>query len=124
MIHENVSGTIIGVAMMVLNELGPGLDEKIYERSMMVEFRKRGTLVEQQKSFPIHYSGELVGTLVPDMIVEGVVIADSKVVDSFNDSHLRQMIGYLAITKLKLAILLNFKHRTLQWKRVVRGAAD
>lgn len=120
MIHEELSGKIIGAAMTVLNELGPGLDEKIYERSLVIELRKRGHLVEQQKAFSVTYSGELVGTLVPDTIVDGLVIADPKVVEAFNDTHIRQMIGYLAITKLKLALLLNFKHAKLQWKRVVR----
>jgi len=106
--------------MAVLNELGPGLDEKLYERAMVIELRKRGHSVEQQKSFPVQYSGELIGTLAPDTIVDGQVIADPKVVDAFSDTHLRQMIGYLAITKLKLALLLNFKFAKLQWKRVVR----
>src|ERR1035437_7062354 len=105
MIHEELSGKIIGAAMAVLNELGPGLDEKIYERSLVIELRKRGHVVEQQKSFPVHFSGELVGMLVPDAIVDSLVIADPKVVESFNDTPVRQMIGYLAITKLKLALL-------------------
>jgi GxxExxY protein len=120
MIHEELSGKMIGAAMAVLNELGPGLDEKIYERALVIELRKRGHVAEQQRAFPVHYSGELVGTLVPDAIVDGLVIADPKVVEAFSDTHVRQMIGYLAITKLKLALLLNFKHAKLQWKRVVR----
>lgn len=120
MIHKELSGKIIGAAMAVLNELGPGLDEKIYERALVIELRKLGHSVEQQRAFSVHYSGELVGTLVPDTIVDGLVIADPKVVEAFNDSHVRQMIGYLAITKLKLALLINFKHAKLQWKRVVR----
>jgi GxxExxY protein len=120
MIHEELSGKIIGAAMTVLNELGPGLDEKLYERALVIELRKRGHVVAQQESFPVHYSGELIGTLVPDAIVDGLVIADPKVVETFNDSHVRQMIGYLAVTKLQLALLLNFKRATLQWKRVVR----
>jgi GxxExxY protein len=120
MIHEELSGKIIGAAMTVLNELGPGLDEKIYERALVIELRKRGHVVEQQRAFPVHYSGELVGTLVPDAIVDGLVVADPKVVETFGDTHVRQMIGYLAITKLKLALRLNFKHAKLQWKRIVR----
>jgi GxxExxY protein len=120
MIHEELSGKIIGAAMTVLNELGPGWDEKIYERALVIELRKRGHVVEQQRAFPVHYSGEWVGTLVPDAIVDGLVVADPKVVETFGDTHVRQMIGYLAITKLKLALLLNFKHAKLQWKRIVR----
>ncbi len=107
--------------MAVLNELNPGLDEKLYGRALVVELRRRGHLVDQQKSFSVYYADELIGTLVPDFIVDGHVIADPKVVESFNDAHLRQMIGYLAITKLKLALLLNFKHAKLQWQRVARG---
>lgn len=106
--------------MAVLNELGPGLDEKLYERALVIELRKWGHAVEQQRTFTVHYSGELIGSLTPDTIVDGLVIADPKVVEMFSQSHLRQMIGYLAITKLKLALLLNFKHSKLQWKRVVR----
>lgn len=124
MIHEELSGKIIGAAMAVLNELGPGLDEKLYERALVIELRKRGHQVDQQKSFPVHYAGELIGTLVPDLIVDGLVIADPKVAESFNDTHTRQMIGYLAITKLKLALLLNFKRAKLEWKRVVREPHD
>jgi GxxExxY protein len=120
MIHEKLSGEIIGAAMAVLNELGPGLDEKLYERALVIELRKREHRVDQQKSFPVHYSGELIGNLVPDTIVDDLVIADPKVAESFNETHTRQMIGYLTITKLQLALLLNFKHAKLEWKRIVR----
>ena len=120
MIHEKLSGEIIGAAMTVLNELGPGLDEKLYERALVIELRKRGHSVDQQKSYPVYYSGELIGNLVPDLIVDGLVIADPKVVEAFSETHSRQMIGYLAIAELKLALLLNFKRAKLEWKRVVR----
>jgi GxxExxY protein len=120
MLHEELSGKVIGAAMAVLNELGPGLDEKLYERALVIELRRRGHTVDRQKPFPVYYADELIGTLIPDTIVDGIVIADPKVVESFNDTHLRQMIGYLAITKLKLALLLNFKQAKRQWKRVVR----
>src|SRR5471030_1646971 len=95
MIHEELSGKIIGAAMTVLNELGPGLDEKLYERAFVIELHRRGQVVEQQKSHPVHYAGELIGTLVPDIIVDGMVIADPKVAESFTETHTRQMIGYL-----------------------------
>lgn len=124
MIHEELSGKIIGAAITVLNELGPGLDEKLYERALVIELRKRAHQVDQQKSFSVHYSGELIGSLVPDLIVDSLVVADPKVVEAFNDTHTRQMIGYLAITRLKLALLLNFKRAKLEWKRIVREHHD
>ena len=61
----------------------------------------------------------MIGTLVPDLIVDELVIADPKVVTAFNDNHIAQMIGYLNITQLKLALLLNFKNAKLEWKRIV-----
>jgi GxxExxY protein len=124
MIHEKLSGEIIGAAMAALNELGPGLDEKLYERALVIELRKQGHEVDQQKSFPVHYSGELIGNLVPDTIVDDLIIADPKVVESVRETHMRRMIGYLAITKLKPALLLNFKRAKLEWKRIVRESHD
>jgi hypothetical protein len=92
---ENVDLTqvVIGAAMKVLNNLRPGLDEKLYD-------------------------GQLIGVLVPDLIVDGRLIVDPKVVTDFSDSHVAQMLGYLNITGLKTALLLNFKYAKLGIKRV------
>ena len=120
MIHEKLSGAIIGIAMEVLNELNPGLDEILYERALTIELRRRGHTVEVKTSFPVFYRAELIGTLIPDLIVDGSVIVDPKVVKAFTDTHVAQMIGYLNITRLDLALLLNFKNVRLDWKRVVR----
>jgi GxxExxY protein len=73
-----------------------------------------------QRSFPVSYRGELIGNLIPDLIVDHAVIVDPKVVSCFTDTHVAQMIGYLNITSLDLAILMNFKNARLEWKRVLR----
>jgi GxxExxY protein len=119
-LHEELSGAIIGIAMEVLNELKPGLDEALYERAMAIELRRRGHVVEAQHSFPVLYRGELIGTLVPDLIVDNSIIVDPKVVSAFTDTHVAQMLGYLNITGLELALLLNFKNARLDWKHVIR----
>jgi GxxExxY protein len=62
---------------------------------------------------------ELIHHKLSESSVDDLVIADPKVVTVFNDTHLAQMVGYLNITGLRLALLLNFKHSKLQWKRVV-----
>jgi GxxExxY protein len=120
MIHEHLSGEIIGAAMEVLNELKPGLDEKLYERAMTIELKHRGHSVSVQSLFPVSYRGELIGNLIPDLIVDDAVIVDPKVVSCFTDTHVAQMIGYLNITSLDLALLINFKNVRLEWKRVLR----
>src|SRR5207245_2106672 len=113
LIHKELSESIIGAAMTVLNSLKPGLDERLYERALVIELRKRGHKVDQQLEFPVYYDGNHIGTLVPDLVVDELVIADPKVVSCFNDSHVAQMIGYLNITGLRLALLLNFKYAKL-----------
>ncbi|HEY8995738.1 MAG TPA: GxxExxY protein [Lacunisphaera sp.] len=120
MIHEALSHAVVGSAMKVLNTLKPGLDEKAYENALAIELRKRSLQADQQKRFEVLYEGELVDTLVPDLIINNLVIVDPKVVEEFTTTHVAQMAGYLAITRLRLALLLNFKHVDLRWKRVVR----
>ncbi len=118
--HKELTREIIGAAMEVLNELRPGQDERIYERAMEVELGLRKIGVVRQKQFPVNYKGVPVGTFIPDMIVGDAVIVDAKVVSEFHDQHVAQMLGYLAITGLEVALLLNFKHAKLEWKRISR----
>jgi GxxExxY protein len=120
LIHAELSETIIGAAMKVLNTLKPGLNEKAYENALVIELRKKGRRVDQQRHFEVIYEGHVVDTLVPDMVIDDLVIADPKVADDFTPTHNAQMIGYLAITRLRLALLLNFKHAELKWRRIVR----
>ena len=119
-IHEDLSKQIIGAATAVLNELKPGLDEKLYERAMIIELKRGGRTVSVQTSFPVFYRGELIGNLIPDLIVDEAVIVDPKVVSCFTETHIAQMIGYLNKTGLDPALLLNFKNARLEWKRVLR----
>ena len=121
LLYEELSKDIIGAAMEVLNELKPGLDEKLYENALVIELERRGHKVSQQENFSVHYKGQCIGRLIPDLIVDDLVIVDPKVVSSFNETHIAQMVGYLAKTGLKLAMLINFKYAKLHWKRVVRG---
>jgi GxxExxY protein len=90
--------------------------------TLAIEPRKAGHVVEQQRHFDVFYEGTLVDILVPDLLVDGKVIVDPKVVTDFNDTHVAQMMGYLAITGFTLAILLNFKHADLWQRRVVRSS--
>lgn len=105
--------------MTVLNRLGCGLPEKVYERALVIELRKRGHLIDQQKAFPVLYDGVCIGTLVPDLVIDEAVVVDTKVVADFDDEHFGKMLSYLSITRLDLALLVNFRYPRLRWKRVV-----
>ena len=74
----------------------------------MIELRDRSRKVSQQERFTISYKEREIGTLIPDLIVDELVIVDTKVVTAFNESHIAQMTGYLSHTGLRLGLLLNF----------------
>ena len=116
--NSDLTEIVIGAAMKVLNTLRPGLDEKLYEWALIIELQKQGIRCEQQKVHEVFYDGKLIGMLIPDLIVEGRLIVDAKVVTGFNGSHIAQMLGYLNITVLKTGLLLNFKYAQLGIKRV------
>jgi GxxExxY protein len=118
--QRELTADIIGAGMVVLNALKPGLDEKLYERALVLELRARGHGVDQQRAFDVELRGQFIGRLVPDLIIDNAVIVDAKVVSAFTAAHLAQMLGYLSITQLHVALLLNFKQATLEWKRIVR----
>jgi len=110
---------IIGFAFDILNEVGHGLHEKIYENSLVVLFKLNGIAFDQQRRFPVLFRGVEVGEFVPDLIAFGSVIVDTKVIDRITDHERGKMLNYLRITKLRVGLILNFKHARLEWERVV-----
>jgi GxxExxY protein len=103
----------------VLNELGHGLNEKCYENAMVVEFGLRNIAHCQQRRFEVFYKARPVGLFVPDLIAFDQVIVDAKVIDRITDHERSQMLNYLRITKLRVGLILNFKHPKLEWERIV-----
>lgn len=115
---------IIGCAFEVLNELGHGLNEKLYENSLVVEFKRQGIAFDQQRSFEVLYKGERVGEYIPDLIAHGKVVVDAKCIDQITDHERGQMLNYLRITRLPVGLILNFKHARLEWERIALTTAD
>src|SRR5215471_17442938 len=101
---------VIGCAFEVLNELGHGLNEKCYENGLVVEFRIRGISFTQQRPFEVLYKQTAVGLFIPDLIAFDSVLIDAKVIDRIKDHERGQMLNYLKITKLRVGLILNFKH--------------
>ncbi len=110
---------IIGCAFEVLNTLGHGLLEKPYENSMVVEFKEQNIPYLQQPRFPVFYKSVNVGEYYPDLIAFNSIIVDSKVIEKIGNNEIAQMIKYLKITKLRVGLILNFKHAKLDWQRIV-----
>ena len=110
---------IVGAAMKVWNTLGHGFLEKVYENSLVVELRKQGFHVEQQKPIQVCYDGKVVGDYFADIIVNESIILELKAVETISKEHIAQMLNYLKATAIRLGILLNFGPHGLEHKRLV-----
>ena len=118
--HQDLTRRIIAAAITVHQVLRPGLDEKFYERALCIEFAEMQIDFDQQREYPVEYKNRFLGNLIPDLVVENSVIVDAKYVDAFGPAHEAQMLGYLSITGLDIALLLNFKTWPLGKKRIIR----
>jgi GxxExxY protein len=103
----------------VLNELGHGIHEKPYENALVVELGLREIACEQQTRFNVVYKTVKVGDYVPDLIVAGKIIVDTKVVDRITNNERGQLLNYLRITRLPVGLIFNFRYSKLQWERIV-----
>jgi GxxExxY protein len=105
---------IIGAAIEVHRELGPGLLESAYQRALGHELTLRGVKFEEQKLCPIRYKELLIGDAYRlDFLVDGLVVVELKTVDCLSDVHEAQVLTYLRFTGCRLGLLLNFNSTTL-----------
>jgi len=122
MTENEISEKIIGCAIQVHRELGPGLLESSYEECLYYELIQSGLIAEKQKPLPLVYKDvKLDCGYRIDLLVEKMVIVEVKSVESLNDIHLAQVLTYLKLSKCKLGLLMNFNVILLKsgLKRVV-----
>lgn len=115
---------VIGAAIEVHRQLGPGFLETVYETAMCVELDRRAIRYERQVRLPIRYRGVTVGEHVLDLVVEGVLVVELKCVAAISPIHLAQVISYMKAADLTLGSILNFNVPALRdggIKRVVWG---
>ncbi|CAM4059022.1 GxxExxY protein [Gillisia hiemivivida] len=107
--ENEISFKIRGAIFKVYNNLGPGLLESVYVAAIQFELRKEGLKVNREVPVPVYYEGEKleVGFRL-DLLIEDKVIIEVKSVENLAEVHHKQTITYLKLTKLKLAILVNF----------------
>ena len=119
LLYKEETHQILGCAFEVLNEIGHGLHEKIYENAVIVEFNLRSISSDQQRHYPVRYKGVQVGEYIPDLIAFDAVIVDAKTIERITDHERGKMINYLRKAKLRVGLILNFKHARLEWERIV-----
>lgn len=106
--HQELTKSIIGLYYDVYNELGYGFMEKVYHNAMLIELKKRGFEIDNQKKLNVLYKNEIVGEYVPDIIVNNKVILELKTVEYLLDIHENQLLNYLKATDCEVGIILNF----------------
>ncbi len=117
MTEDELSSIIIGAAIDVHTELGPGLLESVYETCLFYELKKIGLDVKRQLELPVVYKGMHLETgFRMDLIIEDKLIIEIKAVKELLDVHLAQTLTYLKLSNCKLGLLINFNEA-----RVKRG---
>ena len=116
---EELSNQIIGAAIRVHKELGPGFLDSIYEEVLKVELSQNGLDFASQMEIQIEYLEVPVGLHRLDLLVQNEVIVELKAVKELADIHFAQLRSYLKATGMKVGLLLNFSKPTLEVRRVV-----
>ena len=124
---NRITESVIGAAMAVHRELGPGLLESAYEACLAFELVERGLTVEQQKALPVKYRGVKVdcGYRI-DLLVGGKVIIELKAVERLEPIHEAQLLSYLKLSGCKVGLLINFNVKVLKngIRRLVLGLKE
>lgn len=125
LVKRELTEEVIGAAIDVHRELGPGLLESAYEECLCRELLRRGLHFERQKALPVVYKGEAIDCSYRlDIVVEGEVIVELKAVESLNKLHEAQMLTYLKLSGITIGLLINFNvvRLTDGLRRIVLGA--
>jgi GxxExxY protein len=122
--HESIDDLIekvVVAAYEVSNVLGCGFLEKVYDHAMQHELRVRGLPFQSQVRYMIRYKTKPVGEYRADLVVNRQLVVELKCAEAFSDEHLAQCINYLKASGLRFALLINFHHPKVRWKRIVYG---
>ena len=118
-LYKDLSYQIVGAAMKVHTELGPGFLERVYENALMIMFEESGIAARAQVPIQVQFHGRIVGDYFADIVVENQIILELKAQDRITDIHRAQSLNYLRATGFRLAILINFGRDRLEHHRIV-----
>ncbi len=113
---------IVGAAIEVHRELGPGFLEAVYQEALEIELRECDIPFEAQKPLRISYKGKILNKeYCADLVFYGQIIVELKAMDRLSGHEDAQVLNYLKATGLKVGVLINFgSHGKLEWKRFVK----
>ena len=121
MIYKELSYQIVGIAFDVYNNLGPGYQEKYYQRGFAFGLQEKNWKFRREVLVPITFKGRDIGRYYLDFLVEDKIIVELKKGDYFSRKNIEQVIAYLQATDLQLAILINFTSTGVKFKRILNS---
>ena len=119
--HEQITKSVIGCAFEVINELGVGFLESVYEKALLLALRQKGLSAIPQHPVKVMFRGECVGDFYADIFVEEKVIVELKAVKTIAPEHQAQIINYLNATGIEVGLPINFGNPKLEFKRFTRN---
>ena len=120
LIYKDETFQLVGFCMEIHRELGKGHDEVIYKDVLVVELSRASISFAREKNYEINYKGVVLPHFYyPDFVIWDKVLFEAKAVEKLADAHVKQVLNYLAASKLRLGLLFNFGADSLEWKRVV-----
>jgi GxxExxY protein len=121
---DDLTQTVIGLAMKVHRTLGPGFLEHVYRNSLLIELRKMKFGAEVEKPLKVSYEGVIVGEFSADLLIDGWLIVELKAVSTLIKDHEIQLVNYLTAVNQPYGLLLNFGSPSLQYKRKYQRASS
>ena len=120
LIYKDDVFKIIGICMEIHRVLGKGFNEIIYKDAMEYEFKCNEKIYEREKKFKIEYKSIILPhSYNADFVYENKIILEVKAQQGVIDNHFKQTINYLAASKIKLELIINFGEDSLKFKRVI-----
>ena len=120
LLYKEEGFRLVGFCMEIHRELGKGHDEIIYKDALVVELSRAGIPFLRERNYEIIYKGVVLPHYYyADLVVWDKILLEAKAVEKLTDSHIKQVLNYLAASKLRLGLLVNFGGDSLEWKRVV-----
>ncbi|MCK4561980.1 MAG: GxxExxY protein [Flavobacteriaceae bacterium] len=120
LLYKEESYKIIGACMEVHKELGKGFSEILYGDALEIEFQKNNISYSREKHFNINYKNNILPHYYyADFVVNDTIILELKAIKELTSSHIKQTLNYLAASKLRLGLLINFGEDSLSYKRII-----
>jgi GxxExxY protein len=120
LLYRDDTHRLIGFCMEIHRELGKGHDEVIYKDALVVELSRADIPFSREKKYEVDYKGVILPHFYcADFVAWDKILFEAKAVEQLADAHVKQVLNYLAASKLRVGLLVNFGGDSLEWKRVI-----